>query len=243
MQQKSNNILSSKERILLYLDNKEISQYDFSKKTGLSNGFLKSGSSISSENLKLLSNIYSDLNIMWVITGEGSMLKNSKKLSDSSVTNDIHPVTCEFTTFTQRFEYLINYFADGDKEKFAEMAGIHIIDVEKVVGTRGRINPPFSVLQSILYAFEYINPKWLLAGNGDIFMQNKYSELPREIEEIKKLSKEIGRLEAENSHLQQEILQLKKYASRSVDYTFDDPPALMATEHFERRYSHSPETV
>jgi hypothetical protein len=81
MQQKSNKNLSAKERILLYLENKGYSQYDFSKKTGLSNGFLKSGSSISSENLKLLSNIYRDLNLIWVITGEGEILKSNKDSS------------------------------------------------------------------------------------------------------------------------------------------------------------------
>jgi hypothetical protein len=62
---------------LLYLENKGYSQYDFSKKTGLSNGFLKAGNSISSENLKLLSTIYDDLNLIWTITGEGKMLKNT----------------------------------------------------------------------------------------------------------------------------------------------------------------------
>jgi hypothetical protein len=77
MQEKSNKNLSAKERILLYLEYKVYSQYDFSKKTGLSNGFLKAGNSISSENLKLLSTIYDDLNLIWTITGEGKMLKNT----------------------------------------------------------------------------------------------------------------------------------------------------------------------
>lgn len=74
MQQKSNIFLTTKERLLLYLEYKGITQYQFSKDTGLSNGFLKSGSSVSSDNLKLLSNIYSDINLLWVITGDGEMI-------------------------------------------------------------------------------------------------------------------------------------------------------------------------
>ena len=78
MQEKSNKNFTAKERVLQYLENKHVTQYDFSKRTGLSNGFLKSGSSISSDNLQLLSNIYPDLDIMWVITGQGPMLRESK---------------------------------------------------------------------------------------------------------------------------------------------------------------------
>jgi transcriptional regulator with XRE-family HTH domain len=97
MQQKSNKFFTAKERILQYLDLKGYTQYDFSKKTGLSNGFLKSGRSISSDNIKLLSTIYTDLNIMWLITGEGDMLRGisadtpppaAEKLEQSEQSND-----------------------------------------------------------------------------------------------------------------------------------------------------------
>ncbi|MDR2894660.1 MAG: hypothetical protein LBU97_04285 [Alistipes sp.] len=66
--------MSAKERMLEYLDYKNVSQYGFSKATGLSNGFLKSGNSISSENMELISNKYTDLSLMWLITGKGNML-------------------------------------------------------------------------------------------------------------------------------------------------------------------------
>lgn len=65
--------MTAKERILQYIDKKGITQYSFSQKTGLSNGFLKSGSSLSVDNLRLISGIFSDLNVVWVITGEGEM--------------------------------------------------------------------------------------------------------------------------------------------------------------------------
>lgn len=66
--------MNAKERMLKYLDYKGISQYDFSKKTGLSNGFLKSGIGISSENLELIMGIYLDLNLLWLVSGQGNML-------------------------------------------------------------------------------------------------------------------------------------------------------------------------
>lgn len=89
MQQKSNKNSTAKDRLLQYLEYKGISQYAFSKKTGLSNGFLKSGSSISSENLKLLSNIFTDLNLLWVITGEGLMVSDT--IERKNVYPDVYP--------------------------------------------------------------------------------------------------------------------------------------------------------
>lgn len=66
--------MTPKERILQYIDAKGITQYAFSKKTGLSNGFLKAGSSLSVDNLLIISKVFSDLNLEWVICGEGNML-------------------------------------------------------------------------------------------------------------------------------------------------------------------------
>lgn len=65
--------MTAKERILKYIDVKGITQYSFSQKTGLSNGFLKSGSSLSVDNLRIISSTFRDLNVVWVVTGEGEM--------------------------------------------------------------------------------------------------------------------------------------------------------------------------
>lgn len=77
MIQKSNDFESAKKKIAQYLMYKGISHYEFSKKTGLSNGFLNSGSGISSDALRLISIEFDDLNILWVITGEGEMIKEN----------------------------------------------------------------------------------------------------------------------------------------------------------------------
>jgi hypothetical protein len=65
-----------KERLIEFLDFLNISQRKFEGNCGLSNGFVdKVGDSIRETNLKKISSIYDDLNINWLKTGEGEMLK------------------------------------------------------------------------------------------------------------------------------------------------------------------------
>jgi hypothetical protein len=201
----------------------------------------KNKGDLGEEIIKKILLFYENLNPEWLLLGEGEMLKasevsvnkngdNSMHLLNSVDTGEVQSGTDEFATVKQRFEYLIKHFANGNKRAFANMVKIPATVVENVVGSRGT-NPSFAVLQNILYAFEYINPKWLITGKGDIFMQNKYAVLPQIVDmneqkmfrrleeknsEIKELFKQIGRLEAENSYLQQENEQLKNCASRSV---------------------------
>lgn len=66
--------MTAKERLIKYIESKKISQYKFSQKTGLSIGFLTKGSSLSVDNLNLISSIFDDLNPLWVLSGEGEML-------------------------------------------------------------------------------------------------------------------------------------------------------------------------
>lgn len=68
-------IMTDKEKILQYLDSKGISKNKFYLKTGLSVGFLDSGSSLGVDKLRLIHDNYHDFNIEWLITGKGSMLK------------------------------------------------------------------------------------------------------------------------------------------------------------------------
>jgi phage repressor protein C with HTH and peptisase S24 domain len=69
-----------KERLIEFLTYLGIGQSQFEKKCGLSNGFVdKVGDSIRTNNLNKISAIYPELNINWLKTGEGSMLKSSLK--------------------------------------------------------------------------------------------------------------------------------------------------------------------
>ncbi len=64
-----------KERIIQYLEIKGISKYKFYQETGLSNGALDKIGSIGADKCEVIYSHYQDLNLEWLITGKGEMLK------------------------------------------------------------------------------------------------------------------------------------------------------------------------
>lgn len=68
--------MTDKEKILKYLDYKGISKNKFYTQTGLSVGFLDSGSSLGVDKLKIIIDNYHDFNLEWFIYGRGEIVKN-----------------------------------------------------------------------------------------------------------------------------------------------------------------------
>lgn len=81
--------MNEKARIKQFLDYKGISKNKFYVQTGLSVGFLDSGNSLVVDKLKKIINTYPDLNLEWIVTGEGSMIKSKQNTADSSVLLDV----------------------------------------------------------------------------------------------------------------------------------------------------------
>lgn len=72
--------MTTKERIAKYLEYKGISQYEFSKRTGLANGFLNSGANVTSFNLDIITTKFNDLNLIWLVKGiEPMIIPNESK--------------------------------------------------------------------------------------------------------------------------------------------------------------------
>nr|WP_315075418.1 hypothetical protein [uncultured Porphyromonas sp.] len=65
-----------RKRILKYLTYKGISKYKFYQETGLSNGYLDKDADLNIASYEKISSCYTDLNMDWVRTGEGEMLKS-----------------------------------------------------------------------------------------------------------------------------------------------------------------------
>jgi hypothetical protein len=114
------------ERIAMYLNFKSISPHSFERNINLSNGYyskqLKNLGSVGSDILIKIYNHFPDLNILWILTGEGQMiLENQSDFSESQVD-----------------EYVVRYETENKKLKSLEtdLEKLQIVlkDKEKIIG-------------------------------------------------------------------------------------------------------------
>lgn len=79
--------MNVKERLKEYLRHKNIKAKHFELSIGASNGFVNNiRVSINPEKLEHIANIYNDLNLEWLLTGEGEMIKMEGKSLDKNYT-------------------------------------------------------------------------------------------------------------------------------------------------------------
>lgn len=79
--------MSSKDKILQYIEYKGITVYEFEKITGLSHGILRSGKHFGVDKMKQIRDNLPDLNMNWLIYNEGNMLlKANNNLNESDET-------------------------------------------------------------------------------------------------------------------------------------------------------------
>lgn len=73
-----------KQRILLFLAKKQVTQYEFYKNTGVTRGVLGQNNGISEDNLSRFLAYYPEVNIEWLMTGRGEMLENKEETTPIS---------------------------------------------------------------------------------------------------------------------------------------------------------------
>ena len=95
MQVKNREFSLLKTNIIYYLDSKGISKSDFYTATGVSNGVLSQGGGMSEDNLMRFLNIYTDVNIEWLLRGKGEMLLENKNGEKGYAKNDTKKVVEE----------------------------------------------------------------------------------------------------------------------------------------------------
>ncbi|MCR5352395.1 MAG: helix-turn-helix transcriptional regulator [Bacteroidales bacterium] len=66
-----------KERLAAYLSSRQISKSEFGRTIGVSNAYVSAiKTSIAPDKLQTISSNYPDLNIEWLLTGDGTMIRN-----------------------------------------------------------------------------------------------------------------------------------------------------------------------
>lgn len=136
------------ERIAMYLQFKTISPHAFEKKIKLSNGYfskqLKHLGSVGSDILMKIHLAYPELDILWILTGEGQMLKETTSPTRALNTNLVEDFTNKYTTENKRLKILES---DFDKLQTA------LKDKEKIIGLYEFMlngNPPISNSTSVV---------------------------------------------------------------------------------------------
>ncbi|OAV65493.1 hypothetical protein Barb6XT_02379 [Bacteroidales bacterium Barb6XT] len=87
MQEKGKKISPIKERILLFAKNKGISKRNFYLKIGVSRGTLEASTGITEDIVAKFITAYPEVDIIWLITGNGNMLKDDNK--EQEVPNEV----------------------------------------------------------------------------------------------------------------------------------------------------------
>lgn len=136
------------ERIAMYLQFRTISPHAFEKKIELSNGYfskqLRHLGSVGSDILIKIYLAYPELDILWILTGEGQMLRSASSNYPASKQQIIEDYTIKYSTDNKKLKLLEN---DFDKLQIA------LKDKEKIIGLYEFMlngNPPISNSSSVV---------------------------------------------------------------------------------------------
>jgi len=122
------------ERLLLFIDCQPISNREFEKKTGLSNGTiskLRAGNGIGADKLANICCEYPALNPNWVLKGVGNMLqKNSGVEGDIDEQNEAPTNKVQQTVNEPNTEYNKNCSACNEKERLIQQLSDRILELQ-----------------------------------------------------------------------------------------------------------------
>lgn len=130
----------------------------------------------------------------------------------------------EKSNINERILYLIEFKANNNKKKFAEMIGYAPQVISNIVSGR-KTKPSFEVIHSIISSFVDINPDWLLTGKGEMLRTEGSAGPPSadQVEILELLRWKVERLEEENKKLKEQIGSLKSELDQS-------PPGIRKSE-------------
>lgn len=130
-----------KDRLIAYLNEKGVNKSEFGRAIGVSAAFVTSiRQSISPDKLSKIAAAFPDLNLNWLMTGEGSMI--------SSVSNDS---VVETTDNVAYYTYLLPMSAAGGSLCGFSEDGARLVDCEKVVSPIAGVDFAITVYGDSMY--------------------------------------------------------------------------------------------
>lgn len=132
-----------KERLMQFVGYKNISVQAFESNVNLSNGAVsKMGEGTRRSTIDKISNVYPELNINWLLTGEGEMIKPIQSVGDISHSNvsGVNVSGQDIHINPNAYDTLLKIVESNQKatEKFQEQIDRLISIIEYKYGTAGR---------------------------------------------------------------------------------------------------------
>ena len=147
-----------KDRLKEYLAYKNLSQGRFADICGLSKGFVNNiVNSIQPKTLDKIAIHFKDLNIAWLLTGEGSMVNCFNPESDGDMDTGVN----------QRIKRIIE---DSGKTITSYSCLIGVSQPTLKACVDGSNKPSYDTIQKILVVNPTISAEWLLRGKGDMYI-------------------------------------------------------------------------
>lgn len=153
-----------KDRLLRFIQEIGISTAEFERSIGVSGGYVSNISkSIQPDKLEIISRIYPSLNIEWLLINNGKMTK-PHKVNSINITAQPYEKSVDGLA-AQRIKEIIQYL-NTSIETFSRKINISQDYLANAIEEKNGVK--LVILQSILKTFDFINPEWLIFGDGSM---------------------------------------------------------------------------
>ncbi|MDR1611097.1 MAG: hypothetical protein LBS08_06280 [Candidatus Symbiothrix sp.] len=110
--------MTSRDRIIEFVEYKKISKNRFYKETGLSNGFLDKNNHPGADKLERIIYTYPEINPEWLLTGNGPMLRETNYVKSQTLPL---PTNHQSVDLESKYTNNINTIQENHKKIFSEL--------------------------------------------------------------------------------------------------------------------------
>lgn len=186
-----------KDRVLYFAENEEGMLKIFFKKTGLNyNNFTGKSkkSDLQSKSVAEILTTYPHLNIEWLLTGRGAMLRDYE------------------STPKQRFAEAVSYVIQHEKitqKEIGEIIGVNPTTLNSQI--KGTNNPPQNTIIALTEKYPYLSAKWILLNEGSMLIGGKEEMMAKKTDKYDSLKDKYTEiLEENNKYIKENNAYLKE---------------------------------